>query len=232
MASRAFRALLPLLSLSLAAPRLVASPEAASAGLPNIVFILADDLGVNDLGCHGRSEHATPHLDRLAREGLRFTSAYCSQPICSPTRAAILTGKAPARLHLTTYLPGRPDAPSQLLLHPAMRPQLPREEVTLAERLRAAGYATACIGKWHLGGEGFLPTDQGFDIHVPGRATTTPSATEGGKGEYELTAAAAKFIAEPRDRPFFLYLAHNNPHVPLAARADLAAKHGAAYYPT
>ena len=95
---------------------------------------------------------------------MRFTSAYVAQPICSPTRAALMTGKAPARLHLTTFLPGRADAPSQKLLHPKIRQQLPLEEKTLAEQLKAAGYATACIGKWHLGGAGFGPSDQGFDV--------------------------------------------------------------------
>src|SRR5919198_262082 len=119
---------------------------AADAPQPNIVFILADDLGPNDLACYGRREHHTPNLDRLAAEGSRFTCAYVAQPICSPSRAAILTGKAPARLHLTTYLPGRPDAPSQKLLHPTIRMQLPLEEKTLAERLKDAGYVTACIG--------------------------------------------------------------------------------------
>src|SRR5919108_5675121 len=100
---------------------------------PNIVFILTDDLGANDLACYGRREHHTPNLDRLAAEGSRFTCAYVAQPICSPSRAAILTGKAPARLHLTTYLPGRPDCPSQPLLHPVIEQQLPLEAKTLAE---------------------------------------------------------------------------------------------------
>src|SRR5262245_49752143 len=95
-----------LLAMTLSLPPLVL------AAPPNIVFILADDLGINDLGCYGRREHTTPHLDRLACEGARFTTAYCAQPICSPTRAALMTGKTPARLHLTTYLPGRADAPS------------------------------------------------------------------------------------------------------------------------
>ena len=85
---------------------------------PNILFILCDDLGINDLHCYGRQDHHTPNLDRLAAQGMRFTSAYCAQPICSASRAALLTGKNPARLHLTTYLPGRPDCISQKLLHP------------------------------------------------------------------------------------------------------------------
>ena len=186
---------------------------AAQAPLPNIVFILADDLGINDLAVYGRKEHRTPNLDRLAAEGLRFTTAYVASPICSPSRAAIMTGRAPARLHLTTFLPGRPDTPSQRLLHPPMRQALPLEERTLAERLRRAGYATAMIGKWHLGGAGYAPTDQGFDVYHPGEATTKPSDVEGGKGEYDLTAAAERFIDANRNRPFFLYLAHNNPHI-------------------
>jgi arylsulfatase A-like enzyme len=208
-----------------------AAPGPAAAERPNIVFILADDLGIHDLGAYDRSDHATPHLDRLAGEGARFTAAYCAQPICSPSRAALMTGKTPARLHLTTYLPGRPDAPSQILLHPRMRMELPLEETTIAERLKAAGYATACAGKWHLGGKGFLPADQGFDRYVPGRANTAPSETEGGKGEYELAAAAEAFIDEHRERPFFLYLPHDNPHVPLAAKPALIEKHRGAFNP-
>lgn len=198
---------------------------------PNIVFILADDLGVNDLGVYGRRDHRTPNLDRLAADGLRFTTAYVASPICSASRAAILTGRAPARLHLTTFLPGRPDAPSQKLLHPAIRQELPLEETTLAERLRAAGYATAAIGKWHLGGAGFSPREQGFDVYHPGEATTTPSATEGGKGEYDLAREAQRFIDANRERPFFLYLAHNNPHIPFAARQDLVDANAGAFEP-
>src|SRR5688572_20973115 len=152
--------------------------QTAIAARPNIIFILADDLSVNDLGCYGRKEHRTPNLDRLAREGMRFTASYCAQPICSPSRAAILTGKTPARLHLTTYLPGRPDAPSQKLLHPIINQRLPLEQVTLAEALKTNGYATACVGKWHLGGKGFLPTEQGFDFYYPGQANTKPSDSE------------------------------------------------------
>ncbi|MBK7999724.1 MAG: sulfatase [Verrucomicrobia bacterium] len=204
----------------------------AAASRPSIVFILTDDLGINDLACYGRTEHRTPNLDRLAAQGTRFTSAYCAQPICSPSRAAIMTGKAPARLHLTTYLPGRPDCVSQKLLHPVKRQQIPVEEKTLAEHFKAAGYATACIGKWHLGGKGFLPTDQGFDVYRPGKAVTKPSATEGGKGEYELTRWAEEFIETNRARPFFLYLAHDTPHLPYSARADVVERNARAFNPT
>ena len=205
--------------------------QSAVCAKPNIIFVLTDDLGINDLGCYGRVEHRTPNLDRLAREGARFTSSYCAQPICSPSRAAILTGKAPARLHLTTYLPGRTNAPSQKLLHPAMKQQLPLEEETLAERLKANGYATACIGKWHLGGKGYLPPEQGFDVYHPGQANTEPGADEGGKGEYDLTRAAIAFMETNRTRPFFLYIAHNTPHIPYAAKEDLVRRNSKAFEP-
>ena len=199
---------------------------------PNIVFILADDLGVNDLAVYGRRDHRTPNLDALAARGVRFTSAYVASPICSPSRAALMTGRAPARVHITTYLPGRADAPSQRLLHPPMRQALPLEETTLAERLRAAGYATAAIGKWHLGGAGFTPREQGFDLYHPGQATTQPSDSEGGKGEYDLTREAERFIDAHRDRPFFLYLAHNNPHIPFSSQPALVEGNRGAFEPT
>jgi arylsulfatase A-like enzyme len=198
---------------------------------PNIVFILADDLGITDLGVYGRRDHRTPTLDRLAAEGMRFTTAYVASPICSPSRAAIMTGRAPARLHLTTYLPGRRDAASQRLLHPPIRQQLPLDETTLAERLREAGYATAAIGKWHLGGAGFGPREQGFDLYHAGQANTKPTDTEGGKGEYDLTREAQRFVDANRERPFFLYLSHNNPHIPFAAQEELVAANGGAFEP-
>ena len=198
---------------------------------PNIVFILADDLGINDLHCYGRGDHHTPHLDRLAAQGLRFTSAYCAQPICSPSRAAILTSKTPARLHLTTYLPGRPDCVSQKVLHPEIQMQVPLTEKMLPRYFKEAGYVSAAIGKWHVGGQGFGPLEHGFDFYHPGQANTTPSATEGGKGEYDLTAAAERFMETNRNRPFLIYLAHNSPHIPYAAQKARLEHNAQAFEP-
>jgi len=203
----------------------------AASRPPNILFILADDLGINDLGCYGRIDHHTPNLDRMAASGVRFSSAYCASPLCSPSRAAILTGKHPARLHITTYLPGRKDSPAQKLLQAQVRQELPLEEKTIPEYLKAAGYATACIGKWHLGGRGFGPLEQGFDFYHPGKPVTAPSETEGGKGEYDLTAAAEKFISGHKDRPFFVYLAHNSPHIPYSAKTNMVARNKLAWEP-
>jgi len=203
----------------------------AEESKPNIVFILCDDLGVNDLSCYGRKDQPTPNLDRLASQGMRFTCAYCASPICSASRAAILTGKAPGRLHITNFLNGRADAASQKFVQPEIEGQLPLEEVTIAEALHGAGYVSACIGKWHVGGNGFGPKDQGFDYAFAGHADTKPSETEGGKGEYELTTQAEKWIEDNKDHPFFLYLAHNTPHIPLAAKPELIEKHKDAWNP-
>src|SRR5947199_5115204 len=142
------RVLLVVVLLMFAAGPLTAAP-------PNVVLILMDDLGRNDVGCYGSTYYRTPHIDRLAAAGVRFTDAYAACPVCSPTRAAILTGKYPARLHLTDWLPGRPDRPDQMLLRPMIRQALPLQETTLAKVLKGAGYATGHIGKWHLGGAGF-----------------------------------------------------------------------------
>ncbi len=199
---------------------------------PNIVLILADDLGWADLGCYGSRAHRTPQLDRLAADGVRFTDAYCAQPICSPSRAALLTGKAPARLHLTDFIPGRRLMASQKLRRPDMLQELPLEEQTLAELLRPAGYVSACIGKWHLGGKNLGPRDQGFDAAFEPPGVSQPTDNEGGKSEYALTTRAEQFLEENKGRPFFLYLAHHTPHIPLGAHSNLVAKHKGAPNPT
>jgi len=220
--------------------------SAQAADRPNVVLIVADDLGAHDLTCYGSKFHRTPQLDALATSGVRFTQAYAACPVCSPTRAAIMTGKWPARLHLTDWLPGRGDLPAQRLKRPAFAPQLPLEEVTLAEAFRGAGYVTGAIGKWHLGGAGFEPTKQGFDFNVGGDHSGTPlsyfapfvrngrampgleSAAEGEYLTDRLAAEAEKFIDQHHQRPFFLYLPHYAVHTPLRAKEDAVARFPAA----
>ncbi len=205
--------------------------QAQNAPRANILFILCDDLGINDLHSYGRQDHHTPNLDRLALQGTRFTSAYCAQPICSPSRAAILTGKTPARLHLTTFLPGRPDCISQKVLHPEIQMQVPLSVKMLPKYFKEAGYVSAAIGKWHVGGQGFGPIEHGFDVYHPGQANTKPSATEGGKGEYDLTAFAERFMDTNQSRPFLIYLAHNAPHIPYAAQKSRIENNSKAFEP-
>ncbi|MBT4866840.1 MAG: sulfatase-like hydrolase/transferase, partial [Planctomycetaceae bacterium] len=135
--------------------------------LPNVVFFLVDDLGWRDVGCFGSSFYETPHIDRLATEGVRFTQAYAACHVCSPTRASILTGKYPARLHMTDWLPGRREFPFQRFKNAEIHQHLPFAEVTLAEALKAQGYSTAIFGKWHLGEEPSGPLAHGFDVQVP-----------------------------------------------------------------
>ncbi len=226
--------------LASAGGALAAQPGAAR---PNIVFILADDLGWRDLACYGSEHHSTPNLDRLASEGARFTHAYAAAPVCSPTRASILTGRAPARTGVTDWIPGRPSPERGPLITPATARQLRLEETTLAEQLRQAGYRTANIGKWHLGGQGFLPGDQGFDLNIGGTDSGSPprspkpyfgpfelpglKATEGEFLTDRLTAEAVRFIEQNRQNPFFLLLSHFTVHIPLSAPEDLVSKHRA-----
>ena len=141
---------------------------------PNVVLILADDLGWADLGCYGNAYHQTPNLDRLAAEGMRFTDAYAASSVCSPTRSSIMSGKYPARNDLTIWLGGHSPASAKLLDAP-FATELALEEVTIAEALQAAGYATASVGKWHLGGEPFYPEHQGFDLNVAGTSAGSPA---------------------------------------------------------
>ncbi|MEW5975419.1 MAG: sulfatase [Acidobacteriota bacterium] len=231
-------------------PLLALAGTAVPDARPNFVFILIDDLGWADLGCYGSRFHRTPNLDRLARQGMRFIHAYAACPVCSPTRASILTGKYPARLHLTDWLPGRPDQPSQKLARPLIRQALPLEEETVAEVLRSAGYKTAAIGKWHLGGKGYGPQQQGFDLNVAGDHTGTPLSyfypfrkghsvmpglERGTAGEYltdRLTREAESFLEKSQDQPFFLYLSHYAVHIPMVAKADLVGRFEAAVNPS
>lgn len=202
---------------------------------PNFVFVLADDLGWRDLGCYGSTFYETPNLDRLAVTGMRFTQAYAACCVCSPTRASIMTGKYPARLHLTDYIPGA----RRGKLNPApYLHELPLAEVTLAEALREAGYATAFVGKWHLGARGFYPEDQGFDVNAGGCEKGSPPSyfspyhiptlADGPPGEYltdRLTDEAVRFIEGAAGQPFLLYLSHYAVHNPQQAKPEMVERY-------
>ena len=168
------KSLLVLLTLLFALPNGLKAVEPSAM---NIVLFLIDDLGWMDLGCQGSTFYQTPNIDRLAQEGARFTDAYAACAVCSPTRAAILTGKYPARLLLTNWLPSGRWNPKARLREGRFVRALPLEEFTLAEALREAGYRTASIGKWHLGSEPFsLPEHHGFDVNVAGNAHGAPGS--------------------------------------------------------
>lgn len=214
--------------------------EQKARHLPNVVLFLVDDLGWADVGCNGRSFYETPNLDRMAQEGVRFTQAYAACHVCSPARASILTGKYPAALQMTDWLPGRKNFPFQKLLNATVRQQLPAGEVTLADALQQHGYATGHFGKWHLGEEPAGPLSHGFDVQVPRWNKGWPKVgyhapfqLEGladQPGDYltdRLTDEALKFIDANRGGPFFLYLSQFAVHDPIQGRADLVAKYQA-----
>ncbi len=216
---------------------LITFSASAAEQPPNVIFILADDLGWRDLGCYGSTFYETPNLDRLAAQGVRFTDAYAACNVCSPTRASILSGKYPARLHLTDWLPGRPDGPTQKLKRPVIRGELPLEEFTVAEAMKAGGYATGFLGKWHLGGPEFFPEKQGFDLNLGGCSLghppsyfspyKIPTLPDGPPGEYltdRLTDEALKFIEEKREQPFLLYFSHYAVHNPQQAKPELVER--------
>src|SRR5438270_2049090 len=148
--------------------------EAATPQPWNFVFVLMDDLGWHDAGPYGNTVVDTPNLRRFSAESARFINAYAACPVCSPTRASILTGRYPARLHLTDWIPGRKQWPYSKLLKVPFEQALPLSEVTVAEALRPLGYRSASIGKWHLGGDGFDPTRQGFDRNIAGTDAGSP----------------------------------------------------------
>jgi arylsulfatase A-like enzyme len=215
---------------------------AADRPRPNVILILIDDMGWTDLGCQGSKFYETPHIDRLAASGMRFTQGYSACTVCSPTRAAVMTGMYPARLHITDWIEGH-KRPFAKLKVPDWTMHLPHDTLTMAEVFKANGYATCHVGKWHLGGGEFWPTTHGFDRNIGGNHRGQPPSyffpyerndiklpglAEGKEGEYltdRLTDEAIKFVAAAKDRPFFLYLPHYTVHTPLQAKADAVAKY-------
>jgi arylsulfatase A-like enzyme len=204
---------------------------------PNVVLMLVDDMGWTDIGCGGSKYYETPNIDQLAKDGMRFTDAYSACTVCSPTRAAILTGKSPARLQITDWIAGH-ERPFARLTIPEWTKYLPLEEETLAEKLKAKGYATASIGKWHLGGPAFYPEKQGFDVNIGGTDRGSPPSyfspygiatlSDGPKGEFltdRLTSEAINFMEENKEKPFFIYLPHYAVHTPIQAKPEVVAKY-------
>ena len=199
--------------------------------------MLMDDLGWHDTAPYGNTFIDTPNLTRFAAQSTRFTNAYAGCCVCSPTRASILTGKYPARLHLTDWIPGRKQWPYAKLLTPAFNQQLPARGTTLAQALHGRGFRSAAIGKWHLGGSGSLPTDHGFDINIAGTAAGSPPAYFGPlelpnlklePHEFltpRLAYEGGRFIRECGANPFFLYEAQFTVHMPLQAPDDLIQKY-------
>ncbi len=217
---------------------MAALPARAAVRPLNIVILLIDDLGWADVNCDRPTVYETPNIDRLAASGMRFSNAYAACPVCSPTRASILTGKYPARLHLTDWIPGRKQWPAAKLITPQFEQQLALEEVTIAESLKPAGYVSASIGKWHLGKPAFYPEKQGFDLNVGGTEAGHPPSYFPPYGvpgveprfanDYltdNITDRAVRFIEANRDRPFFLYFANFAVHLPLNGKQELVEKY-------
>jgi arylsulfatase A len=200
-----------------------------AATQPNIVLILADDLGWADLPLYGNRFNETPRLARLAAEGIRFTQFYAG-PVCSPTRANLQSGRDQARFGITQHIPGfrRPFAK---LVDPIIPPQLPLQVETFAERLRTAGYMTGYFGKWHLGGEGYGPSQQGWDVAFEHQGhTIAPPAAGGGAGRRAAEVLAEKavaFIEANRGRPFLLQVSPYAVHIPISAQPELQQKYAA-----
>lgn len=224
-AARIGWAVLSVMSLALG-PHAARADESAAARKPNIVLIVADDLGYGDLGCYGSTRNATPFLDRLAREGLRSTDFHSNGPVCSPTRASLMTGRYPQRVGIESPL--GPESPG-----------LPRSEITIAERLRDAGYVTGIFGKWHLGPHpidnpvhhgfhtfhGLLTGDGDYAAHLSRSGTPdwwhdAEPIEEIGYTTDLLTAHAVRFIEQHRDSPFYLYVPHLAIHFPWMKRDD------------
>ena len=211
---------------------------------PNIIMIVADDLGWHDLGCYGNSFIETPNLDGMASEGIRFTDAYAAAPLCSPSRASLMTGLHPVTVNITEHIHGnQPPGPNQKLQTPPIAQQLDLKYATIAEVLKGKEYNTAFIGKWHLGGGKFKPDSRGFDLNIAGAWNGLPQSffypffAPGEKPEIQetsvegdyltdvLTDKALEYIIEKKDAPFFMSLNYYSPHVPIEAKDSLVDKY-------
>ena len=226
-----------------------ASLPATAADKPNFVFILVDDLGKEDLSCEGSEFYETPHIDSIAARSMRFERGYSSCQVCSPSRAAIQSGKTPARLHITDYISVRGNnQPEQWnrntrLLPASYKTELPLEEVTIAEALKENGYATFFAGKWHLGADGFTPTEQGYDLNIGGYHFGTPPGgfhspyknpnlsddEPGTELPMRLGRETADFVKEKAngDAPFFAMLSFYSVHAPIQCSEDRWKKYRA-----
>lgn len=195
----------------------------------NVVVLLVDDLGWKDLGCYGSTFYESPNIDALAARGTRFTNAYTPNPVCSPTRAAIMTGRYPSRVNITDWIPGR-TTENPKLVTPEDRDNLALEEVTLAEALKEHGYQTFYAGKWHLGDVGHLPQDQGFDINKGGHHKGSPPGgyyapfenpqLEDKPDDHYLTTRLTNECIEfldtrDKEKPFLMYMAYYTVHTPI-----------------
>lgn len=221
-----------------------ATAQSGNQRKPNIVFILADDLGYMDVTINGSRYYQTPNIERLAKRGIKFTNAYTASPLCSPTRASILTGQYPERFHLTTpsgHLAPNEDVPLmkktaaawQKVVTPASRTFMPLEKITIAEKLKTTGYATGFIGKWHLGQNPYNPESQGFDYNVAGGPNAGPpnyfspyhikNLPDGPPREYitdRITDEALKYIEQKKDSAFFLCMWQFGVHAPFQGKLN------------
>ncbi|QDT40736.1 Arylsulfatase [Gimesia alba] len=224
---------------------LLAVPKVVTAAPLNVVYIIVDDLGAHDLACYGNSLHQTPHIDRLANQSMKFTQAYAASPVCSPTRASLMTGKNPARLKMTVW---HEQAKSQRktkrpLIEGKSLPNLSHDETTIAERLHRAGYRTLHVGKWHLGEAGFYPESHGFDVNIGGTLWGAPQTffypfsgskhygnefryvpgllERSEKDDYltdRLTDEAIRLLKSSTEKPFFLNMAFHTVHTPIEGK--------------